>query len=118
MSKHPVLQMSKMRQQAWLDHAEPEDFFEMLTLLCRLYAKKIYTAKSGYKGTRLIEDYPAYLRGVAERKNYPNNVPYAMKSLAVPFASEGDAEGSYVEEPSADKATMDEINELIDNIEL
>lgn len=107
MSKNPVLKMSKMRQQAWLDHAEPDDFFEMLTLLARLYAKKIYTAKSGYKAGQLLADYPEYLKRKASEKVYTNNVP---------FLSSGDAPGSYVEDPPQEADPMDEINKLIDEL--
>ncbi len=90
MSKHPALHMSKVRQQAWLDHADPEDFFEMVTLLAKLYAKKIYTPKSGYKAGRLLADYPEYVKSKAAKKVYKNNVP---------FLSSGDAPGSYVGPP-------------------
>jgi len=109
MSKNPVLKMSKVRQAAWLAHAEPDDFFEMVTLLARLYAKKIYTAKSGYKAGQLLADYPEYLKRKAQNTVFKNNVP---------FLSSSDAPGSYVEEPPAEVDPMDEINQLIDNIEL
>jgi hypothetical protein len=102
MSKNPVLQMSKARRQAWLDHAKPDDFFEMLTLLSRLYAKKNYTPDTNYNSGKLLADYPEYLKRKSSKKKYTNNVP---------FASEGDAPGSYVEE-----TPMDEINKLIDEL--
>lgn len=107
MSKHPALQMSKVRQKSWLDHAEPDDFFEMLTLLSRLYAKKIYTSKSGYNAGQLLADYPVYLKHKTENMKYTNNVP---------FLSSGDAPGSYVEAPSGDVDPMDEINKMIDEL--
>lgn len=111
MSKHPALKMSKAREEVWLKHADPEDFFEMITLLSQLYAKKIYTAKSGYHGNSLLASYPAYLKGKMEReadKDYTNNVP---------FLSSGDAPGSYVadEKPEAPKedAALQELMDLI-----
>lgn len=102
MSKHPALHMSKVRQKAWLDHAEPDDFFEMLTMLTRLYAKKVYKAKSGYKSGQLLADYPEYLKRKVKDKVFTNNVP---------FLSSDDAPGSYVEE-----TPMEEINKLIDEL--
>lgn len=107
MSNHPILKMSKARKQVWLDYAEPNDFFEMLTTLNRLYAKKIYTAKSGYKAGSLLADYPEYLKRKSKDIVHTNNVP---------FASSDDAPGSYVEDPPTENAPMDEINKLIDEL--
>lgn len=105
MSKHPALKMSKARKQAWLDHAEPEDFFEMVTLLAQLYAKKSYTPKQGIRSAGLLLDYPEYLKGVAQKTVYKNNVP---------FLSSSDAPGSYVEEPKSEEdETLEELMDLL-----
>jgi len=102
---HPVLQMSKARKQAWLDHAEPEDFFEMLTLLAQLYAKKSYVPKEGYRASGLLADYPEYLKGKVRDHQFTNNVP---------FLSSSDAPGSYVEEvKSEEDTTLEELMDLI-----
>lgn len=107
MSKHPALKMSKVRQQAWLNHADPDDFFEMLTMLTRLYAKKVYNVKLGYKSSQLLVDYPEYLERKLKNTKFTNNVP---------FMSSNDAPGSYVEEPPKDEDPMDEINRMIDGL--
>ena len=111
MSKHPALQMSKQREAVWLKEAQPEDFFEMVTILSQLYAKKIYTPKSGYNGDSLLASYPAYLKGKMEReadKDYTNNVP---------FLSSSDAPGSVLAKPEVEEteteATLKELMDLI-----
>ena len=105
MSKHPALQMSKARKQAWLDHAEPEDFFEMVTLLSQLYAKKSYVPKEGYRADGLLADYPYYIKGKVMNEKHVYNVP---------FLSPGDARGSYVEEqPSGQDKALKELMDLI-----
>ena len=107
MSKHPALKMSKARQQAWLNYADQDDFFEMLTMLTRLYAKKKYTPESGYRSGQLLADYPEYLVNKTKHKKFINNVP---------FMSSNDAPGSYTEELTKDETPMDEINRMIDEL--
>jgi len=53
---HPVLQMSKARQQVWLKEATPQDYFDMITLLARLYAKMVYDGEK-LKTNSLFVDY-------------------------------------------------------------
>lgn len=106
MSKHPATKMTKMREQAWLKHADDEDFFEMITLLARLYHKKKYSAgQRGYKP--LLEAYPEYVKEVALSNVYKNNVP---------FKSSSDAPGSIAieeAEQSIQEQTLEELMDLI-----
>jgi len=101
---NPVLKMSKVRKQAWLDHAKPEDYFEMITLLSRLYAKKLYTQDFKYNSGQLLSDYHKYLLDKTKDAKFTNNIP---------FASSGDAPNSVVVE---DDTPMDEINKMIDEL--
>lgn len=57
---NPALKMSKPRQQAYLERADPKDFFDTITLLAQLYAKKMYNPKVGHKPTSLLDDYEEY----------------------------------------------------------
>lgn len=107
MSKHPALHMSKVRQKAWLDHADPDDFFEMLSLLSRLYAKKKYKIKPIYNSGQLLVDYNEYIERKVKNIKFTNNVP---------FLSSNDAPGSYIEVPPKSESTMDEINKMIDEL--
>lgn len=106
MSKHPATKMTKVREQAWLKHADDEDFFEMITLLSRLYHKKKYTAgERGYKP--LLEAYPDYIKEQVKNKVYVNNVP---------FKSSGDPpETMTVEEveKTVEEQTLDELMDLL-----
>lgn len=105
MTKHPALHMSKVRQQVWLKEASDEDFFDMVTLLARLYAKRKYSAKVGYKAASLLADYPEHVKKTALEKTYKNNVP---------FKSSSDAPGSVViEEVPEQKSTLEELMDLI-----
>lgn len=60
MTRHPVLQMSKARRDIWLKKATPVDYFDMITLLARLYAKKTYDPGKGCIPNALFIDYQAY----------------------------------------------------------
>lgn len=63
MAKHPALQMSRTRQDVWINEASPEDFFAHLDLLAALYAKKVYRDKEKrkqygqYNGDVLLQHY-------------------------------------------------------------
>ena len=107
MSNNPALKMGKVRQQVWLTHADPDDFFEMITMLTKLYAKKIYKSDLGYNPSQLLTDYPEYLKRKVKGIKHTNNVP---------FLSSSDAPGSYVEEPPKSQTAMDEINKLINEL--
>lgn len=106
MSKHPATKMTKVREQAWLNHADDEDFFEMITLLSRLYHKKKYTAgQRGYKP--LLEAYPDYVAEQVKNTVYKNNVP---------FKSSSDAPGAVAieeVEKTIQEQTLDELMDLI-----
>lgn len=106
MSKHPATKMTKVREQAWLKHADDEDFFEMITLLSRLYHKKKYTVgERGYKS--LIDAYPEYLKDQALKSVYKNNVP---------FKSSGDAPGTITleeAEKTVEEKTLEELMDLL-----
>lgn len=106
MSKHPATKMTKVREQAWLKHADDEDFFEMITLLSRLYHKKKYLAgERGYKS--LIDAYPDYVKEKVKNTVYKNNVP---------FKSSGDAPGTITieeAEKTVEEKTLDELMDLL-----
>lgn len=106
MSKHPATKMTKVRQQMWLDHADDEDFFEMITLLSRLYHKKKYKAGDrGYKS--LIDAYPDYIKEKVKNTVFVNNVP---------FSSSTDAPGSIAVEEvekTIQEQTLDELMDLL-----
>jgi hypothetical protein len=106
MSKHPATKMTKAREDAWLKFADDQDFFDMITLLSRLYHKKKYSSgERGYK--TLLEAYPDHVKTVALSNLYKNNVP---------FKSSGDAPGSIAieeAEKSIQEQTLDELMDLI-----
>lgn len=106
MSKHPATKFTKVRIDAWLKHADDEDFFEMLTLLSRLYHKKKYAAgEHGYKS--LLDAYPDYVSEKVKNTVYKNNVP---------FKSSGDPPGTVsIEEveKTIEEQTLDELMDLL-----
>lgn len=106
MSKHPATKFTKARIDAWLKYADDEDFFEMLTLLSRLYHKKKYAAgERGYKS--LLDAYPDYVSEKVKNTVYKNNVP---------FKSSGDPPGTVsIEEveKTIEEQTLDELMDLL-----
>ena len=106
MSKHPATKMTKVREQAWLKHADDEDFFEMITLLSRLYHKKKHAAgERGYKP--LLEAYPEYIKEQIKNTVFVNNVP---------FKSSGDPPGTVTieeVEKTVEEKTLEELMDLL-----
>ncbi len=106
MSKHPATKFTKARIDAWLKYADDEDFFEMLTLLSRLYHKKKHAnGERGYKN--LIDAYPDYVSEKVKNTVYKNNVP---------FISPSDPPGTVsIEqvEKTIEEQTLDELMDLL-----
>lgn len=73
MAKHPALQMSKVRQEVWINEASAEDFFDHLDLLVALYAKKVYKDKEK-QGKYGKYDPDVLMAHYEEHKKHPTEV--------------------------------------------